>query len=51
MKADLQYHIVKSIFYIIAIWQSLSYGMVEKWVVANEQAQRHQENPAWKIKF
>lgn len=24
--------------------------MVEKWVVANEQAQRHQENPAWKIK-
>ena len=25
--------------------------MVEKWVVANEQAQRHQENPAWKIKI
>ena len=37
MKADLQYHIVKSIFYIIAIRQSLSYGMVEKWVVANER--------------
>lgn len=31
------------------MWQSLSYGMVEKWVVANEQAQRHQENPAGPI--
>lgn len=26
----------KEHFYIITIWQSLSYGMVEKWVVANE---------------
>ena len=51
MKADLQYHIVKSIFYIIAIRQSLSYGMVEKWVGANEQAQRHQEDFAGKIKI
>jgi len=38
--------IVADFRYIIAMWQSLSYGMVEKWVVANEQAQRHQENPA-----